>query len=382
MSLRTEQIIAKALELGFDTAGVAPAEPAEHLPFYIDWLANGYHGEQIYLSRPDRLIRRQNLGLILPGVRSLLVVGLHYWPGPPPAEASDPARGRLAFYAQGPDYHHLMLPLLNQLLRFIQENSAESVQGRAYVDTGPLLERDHAQRARLGFFGKNCNLIQPRRGSWLFLGVLLLDIRLHPESSEHLTQTPSCGTCRRCQDACPTGAIVQPYTLDSRRCLSYFTTALHGVIPRESRPLMGNWIFGCDVCQAVCPWNRFARPSSFIRSDVARTIDQDYPRLLDLIQLSDSEFSRRFGHTPIGHIKRSRFLRNVAVAIGNWSSPEAIPLLVEALTEPTPLIRGHVAWALGQIGTKEARRSLEKALIRETESEVAEEIRCALDQCL
>jgi len=375
MALLETCIKKKALELGFDTVGIAPAEPGEHLPSYWDWLAAGYHGAQSYLARPDRLARRQDLQVILPGVQSLVVVGLHYWPGPPPAKAQQPDRGRISCYAQGHDYHQIMLPMLENLLQFIQSKAVPAVHGRAYVDTGPLLERDHALRAGLGFIGKNCHLVQPRKGSWLFLGLLMLSLPLEPDQPGQL---PSCGTCTRCQQACPTGALVRPFVLDSRRCLSYFTTALKESIPREFRPLLGNHIFGCDICQQVCPWNRFARPT------VALTAANDKPssaapRLLELITLSENEFQIQFGHTPLGRIQRPRFLRNVAVAIGNWGDPEAAPALAQALQDPNSLVREHVVWALGQIGGRQARTVLEKARKQEAEAAVIEELELALD---
>jgi epoxyqueuosine reductase len=384
MSSLARRITEQALDLGFSAAGIAPAEPGEHLPFYKSWLADDYHGEQSYLARIDRLARRQDLRLIMPGVQSLVVVGLHYWPGPPPSEAGDPAHGRISCYAQHTDYHTLMLRMLQELHESIQAETEQHVRGRAYVDTGSLLERDHAVRAGLGFFGKNCCLIQPRRGSWLFLGQLLLDIALEPAVPE---RKPGCGSCTRCLDACPTGALVQPYTLDSRRCISYLTTALKGSIPRALRPLIGNRVFGCDTCQAACPWNRFARPVSPAAAmdphhagespgTVARPLAAR--PLLDLIALSEDGFQDRYGRTPIGHIGRERFLRNVAVALGNWGSPEAAPGLGKAMAEPSPLVRSHAAWALGQIGIAHALALLERARTRETNPGVAEEIDLAM----
>ncbi len=367
MHALAERIKTQALELGFDAAGIAPAAPGEHLPQYLDWLAAGYHGEQSYLARPDRLARRRDLRVIQPEVESLLVVGLHYWPGPPPAEAEWPSHGRISAYAQGPDYHHVMLPKLEALGSFVQEQTGRSGRSRAYVDTGPLLERDHALAAGLGFIGKNCHLIQPQRGSWLFLGVLMLPLPLEPDTPG---RTPSCGTCARCQDACPSNAFIRPHTLDCRRCISYLTTALKGPIPRELRPLVGNRVFGCDDCQQVCPWNRFAQPTG--RQQLA-------PPLLDLIRLAESLFQQQFGDTPIGHIGRERLLRNVAVALGNWAAPEAAPPLKQALTDPGPLVRGHAAWALGQIGTGRARTALAQALSGEPDPSIREEIQLALD---
>ncbi len=375
MSSLTERVTTQALKLGFDAVGIAPAEPGEHLSFYLDWIAAGHHGDQTYLARPDRLARRRDLAAILPGVHSLVVVGMHYWPGPPSPEGDDPARGRISCYALGPDYHQVMLSKLESLMDFVKSTVDGSVRGRAYVDTGPLLERDHAFRAGLGFVGKNCSLIRPDRGSWLFLGELLL-ADCAPLEPGNTLSLAGCGTCTRCREACPTGALIRPYTLDSRRCISYFTTSLKGAIPRDYRPLVGNHIFGCDVCQAVCPWNRFARPVD------GRGIEPpaSAPLLLELIQLSEKEFEARYAGTAIGQIKRERFLRNVAVALGNWGAPQAAPELGELMADPSPLIRAHVAWALGEIGTGHARALLERALLRETDATVAEEIQPALDR--
>ena len=374
-----DRIKTRALELGFDAVGIAPAEPGEHHPFYLDWLAANFHGDQSYLARPDRLARRRNLGVILPGVRSLVVVGAHYGPGLPVQGpvASDPARGRISIYARGRDYHQVRLDGVEGVLPYVGVLVGVGGGGGGYVDTGPLMERDHALRAELGFIGKNCNLIQPRRGSWLFLGVLLLTLPLEAERSAASAQDPEggrCGSCTRCLEACPTGALVRPFYLDSRRCISYLTTALKGSIPRALRPLVGNWVFGCDICQAVCPWNRFSRPGELFGTPPAKS-----PPLLELMALSEEGFQARYGHTPIGHIKRARFLRNVAVALGNWGSPDATPVLMQALDEPHPLIREHAAWALGRIDDSPARNALKEALAQEREPTVVEQISLALN---
>jgi epoxyqueuosine reductase len=370
MSTIVQRIKEDAFELGFDAVGIAPAEPAEHLDAYLDWLEAGYHGQQEYLARPDRLARRRDLQVIMPGVKSLIVVGLHYWPGPPPERAADAGYGRISCYAHTTDYHRVMLPRLERLLERTATHSGQPLRGRAYVDTGPLLERDHAARAGLGFIGKNTNLIQPSRGSWLFLGEVLIDLKLEPDVPQPM---PSCGRCRRCQDACPTGALVEPFVLDSRRCISYFTTALKGTIPSEFRSLIGNHIFGCDICQAVCPWNRFAEPLGTGR-------DEEVPRLLDLLALSPTGFQSQYGETPVGHIGYERWMRNVAVAAGNWGAPEAAPLLARLIATSTPLVRAHAAWALGRVGTAAARVALAEALPGETDPAVRMEIALALNE--
>lgn len=370
----TEQIRSRASALGFDLAGAAAAYPAPRLPAYRDWLAQGYHGEMGYMARLDRVARREDPAKILPGVRSILCVGLNYYPGPLPTSLrNDPSRGLISNYAWGLDYHDLMLPRLEELATFIQTEAGGQVNCRAYVDTGPLLERAYAARAGLGFVGKNTNLIHPRMGSWLFLGEILLDLPLEPTAAQ---THASCGSCRRCLDSCPTGALAAPYLLDARRCISYLTIELKGAIPRELRPLMGNHIYGCDVCQAVCPWQRFARPTeeaAFRLTDPARAA----PPLVELMGLSEEEFRRRYAGTPILRTGRGRLLRNAAVALGNWEDERALPALVRALSDVEPLVRGHAAWALGRIGGRAAQKALDVALQREEEPYVRQEIRAA-----
>lgn len=364
------RIKTQASKLGFDSVGIAPAEPGIHLNHFFEWIKAGYHGQQGYLARHDRIERRRSLDVILPGASSLIVVGRHYWPGPPLKFVNDPSCGQISCYATGTDYHDEIKRKLDALFNYISHQVPQQIQGRAYVDTGPLLERDHALCAGLGFIGKNCHLIQPKRGSWLFLGILILDLELEPDEPGFM---PDCGTCSRCQRACPTGAFVRPYVLDSRRCISYLTTAIKESIPRELRSLVGNRIFGCDVCQQVCPWNRFATPVDS-RKREEENLSRD-PRLIDLIGLTENEFMERYGSTPIGHIGRNRFLRNVAVALGNWGSPDAIPVLESALLDASHLVREHAAWALGQIDSGTTRKILYQALDREQEASVVQEIR-------
>ncbi|OQY21883.1 MAG: tRNA epoxyqueuosine(34) reductase QueG [Anaerolineaceae bacterium 4572_32.2] len=301
---------------------------------------------------------------------------LNYYTGPLPDDLKhDHSRGLISNYAWGLDYHDLMLDRLEELATFIAAEARREIAYRAYVDTGPLLERAYAAEAGLGFTGKNTCLIHPQRGSWLFLGEILLDIALEPTLEKI---SASCGTCTRCLGACPTGALVAPYVLDARRCISYLTIELKGPIPRELRPLMGNHIFGCDVCQIACPWQRFARPTkeaAFWPDEP----DRAAPLLLDLMALSEGEFCQRYEGTPILRTGRGRLLRNAAVALGNWGDERAIPALTQALSDAEPLARGHAAWALGRVGGRAARRALEKARQRETDSYVRQEIQIAVD---
>jgi epoxyqueuosine reductase len=360
------------------------------------------HGQMGYLARPDRLARRQDLNVILPGVQTIICVGLEYSTVPlPPALANDPSRGRISNYAWGVDYHDIMTPRLEELAAWLKAQQPESgVETKVYVDTGAILERDHAAAAGLGFTGKNTMLIAPRRGSFFFLGEILTtleirDWRLEIGSVSSLQSPvslmPSCGTCRRCLDACPTSAFPEPYVLDARRCISYLTIELKGWIPRELRPLMGNWVYGCDICQVVCPFNRFARKTEEVAfypggdqkleigdwrleigdcTNLQSSIwNEAAPPLLDLLTLDDATFTERFAASPIKRIKRARLVRNGCVAAGNWGSETAVPALVNLLSDPEPIIRGHAVWALQQIGGEQARLGLVE--LREVEEDTA-----------
>ncbi|HID87781.1 MAG TPA: tRNA epoxyqueuosine(34) reductase QueG [Anaerolineae bacterium] len=367
-----ETIKERAHDLGFDLVGVAPARPSQHGEFLADWLARGYAGTMGYLQR--NVERRLDPRQALPGARSIVAVGMNYsTAGDQPA---DPSHGRISCYAWGDDYHDLIEARLRELLGFIQREAGREIHGRVYVDTGPVLEREVASRAGLGWIGKNTNLIHPRWGSWLFLGEILLDIELAPDEP---WAADRCGTCIRCLEACPTGALVAPRVLDARRCISYLTIELKGSIPRDLRPPMGNWIFGCDLCQEVCPWNRrSARPTGEWAFWPREGLDA--PPLLSLMGMDDEEFRSRFRGSPIKRVRRRGLLRNVAVALGNWGDEAAVPALARALDDPEPLVREHAAWALGRIGGKGARRALEGALVHEDDPSVRAEIRRALEE--
>ncbi len=370
----TERIKHKAYDLGFDLIGIAPARQATRADAYARWVEAGHAGEMAYMTRDAQ--RRQDARLSVPDARSVVVVGLsHYTIDLPDEVKRDPSRGLIARYAWGLDYHDVMTPRLHDLLAFIRAEAGREVQARLYVDTGPVLERDVAEQAGLGFTGKNTCLIHPRMGSWIFLGEIILDLDL--DYDEPIANI-GCGTCARCLTACPTNAFVAPYVLDARRCISYLTIELKGSIPRELRKPMGNRIFGCDECQDVCPWpQRFARPTpekAFYPADLERAA----PRLLDLIGLTAEPFRERFKGTPLLRAKRKGFLRNVAVALGNWGDAAAVPALIGALNDSEPLVRGHAAWALGQVLTSAARSALETRLRMENDETVKEEIKMAL----
>ncbi|MCB0212284.1 MAG: tRNA epoxyqueuosine(34) reductase QueG [Anaerolineae bacterium] len=359
MSL-SQRIKEKAYDLGFDLIGIAPAERAPHAEAYHRWLANDYHANMQWLARDPQ--RREDPRHVVEGAQAVVVVGLSYFRlNPPPELWNDPARGRIARYTWGLDYHDVLLPRLRALGDFIDQELGQPRRQRSYIDTGPVLERDFAAKAGLGFIGKNTLLISPKMGSYLFLGEILVDADLEfdePAPDGGATcrvslpgegkRLGTCGNCTRCLDICPTHAFPAPYILDSNRCISYLTIELRGSIPLELRPLLGNWIFGCDACQEICPWvRRYAHPTSadFLRYDP----DWVAPKLVDLMALTEEEFRTRFKGTPLKRTKRRGLLRNVAVALGNWGSPEALPALEQARHDPEPLIREHAEWAIEQI---------------------------------
>jgi epoxyqueuosine reductase len=364
-----QQINAKATALGFDLVGITSAVPLAHSGRLRAWVAQGFAGEMGYMSR--HVEQRVDPSRVLPEVRSIIVLGMNYYTSPTIPEAS-PGCGWMSRYAWGQDYHIVLGDKLEALVEFIRDREGADVQARWYVDTGPILERELAWRAGLGWPGKNTNLINRRVGSWLFLGAILLDRELvyDAPASAH------CGTCTRCLVACPTKALVAPGVLDARRCISYLTIELRGPIPRELRPLMGTHIFGCDICQAVCPWNRKAPVSS----DAAFLPRAGFaaPELVPLLGLSEDEFRARFRGSPITRAKRRGLLRNVAVALGNLRDLRAVPALEAALHDAEPLIRSHAAWALGRIGGRRAYHVLHDALSTEGDADVREEVISAL----
>lgn len=373
----TDRLKVRAREMGFSLVGVVEARPSPHLDAYFRWIEQDYHGTMGWMARPDRQERRRDLDVILPGVQSIVCVGLDYDTIQlPPEVAGDPARGRISNYAWGADYHDVMTPRLQALGAWLRREAGGDVRDKVYVDTGAILERDHAAEAGLGFTGKNTMLIGPRRGSWFFLGELLTTARLAPDQARETM--PGCGTCRRCLDACPTDAFPEPYVVDARRCISYLTIEHRGSIPRHLRPQMGNWVYGCDICQVVCPFNRFA-----VESDEEafwpKDIDAAAPPLLELLALDEEAFRERYANSPIERIGRDRLVRNACVAAGNWGSPQATPLLARLLTGDAPLVRGHAAWALGQIGGEEATAALRAAAAEEEDDAVREELAATLE---
>lgn len=341
MAVRKDEIKGQARRLGFDLVGVSGPHPDAHSDFYRSWLSQGYHAGMSYLARPDAVVKRCDLRQLMPQVRSVIVVGLNYYPGALPPRTN--LHGRVSRYAWGLDYHQVMRDKLHQLARWIDDKTKQSLNYRAYVDTGPLLERELAQRAGLGWIGKNTSLIHPNQGSYIFLGELLLDLGLEPDV---LSAADRCGSCTACLEACPTGALVAPRTLDARRCISYLTIEHRGSIPQTLRPLLGDRVFGCDVCQEVCPWNRrFAQPTDEPAfRPLHPTLD-----LIELFQLDKGDLRARFYETPLWRARRAGLLRNAAVVLGNLGQPAAIPVLEAARSDTNPLIAEHATWAVTQI---------------------------------
>jgi epoxyqueuosine reductase len=316
--------------------------------------------------------RRADPRLALEGAETVISVTVPYYRGDWSAAADDEPRGRIARYAWGRDYHKRIRRRLKLLARAVAA-ACPDARWLAYVDTGPMLDRAWAERSGVGWIGKNTNVIVQGQGSWMFLGEILTDVRIEPDAPAR----NHCGTCARCIAACPTGAIVGPYQLDARRCISYLTIEHRGAIPLELRPAIGTRIFGCDDCQEVCPWNRFAVATG--DPDFAERPEQQTPELIPLLSLTEDGFRARYQGTALLRAKRAGFVRNVAVALGNLGDRRSVGALTNSLTrDPEPLVRGHAAWALGRIGGDAARRALAEAGGREASQEVLEEIHAAL----
>jgi len=343
MNALVNRIKDQARRLGFDLAGVAPAAEADGFAHLQAWLEQGFAGDMTYMSRNEDAHRHPKS--ILPAVRSVVMVALNY--AIPPRElgriGNPSCTAKISRYALGEDYHDVLRRKLGALLTWIEEQ-VPGTTGRAVVDTAPLLERDFARRAGLGWFGKNTMLLNKKLGSWFFLGALVLDLELPadaPFAADH------CGTCTACLDACPTDAFVAPHQLDARRCISYLTIELRGSIPENLRPGMGPWIFGCDVCQDVCPWNRKAPPGR--EPPLQPRSDLEAPDLIALLSLTEEEFRERYRHTALWRTKRRGLLRNVAIVLGNVGDAAALPALERALTDAEPLVREAAAWAIARI---------------------------------
>jgi epoxyqueuosine reductase len=365
----------RAIELGFDDCRVTTAEPPGSAARFQQWLAEGRHGEMAWLAR--NAAKRVDVQQVLPGARSVITLAASYHdPGcrtsPDFADSRSQAAkapdhygvnrarggnsqspiansryGVVARYARYADYHEVLGERLKRLTQYLNELGGSGTRSLWYVDTGPLLERDLAQRSGLGFIGKHTNLISRRLGNWVFLAEIITTVELEPDQPER----NHCGSCTRCISACPTAAITGPFQLDARRCISYLTIELRGSIPAELRPVIGNRIFGCDDCLEVCPWNRFAREGKLLKGHARADLTQ--PDMLELLALDEVGFKLRFAGTPIVRTRRRGLLRNVCVALGNSGSEECVPALQKAMKDTEPLVSEHAQWAVEQI---EARR--------------------------
>ena len=361
---KLESLNTFAGSLGFDGFGVASPQLDLAGERFVKWLDAGYDGEMSYIRRGEE--KRKNPDLVLEGVKSILCFSTNYHTVEKDmsyVEHRDTAD--ISVYALNKDYHDTITPRLRQMEQKIQQEF-EGCRTRIYVDTGPILEKPLAQQAGLGWIGKHTNLLTQGRGSWYFLSEILTDVDLPPSqpADDH------CGTCRSCIDICPTDAIIAPYVLDSKRCISYLTIELKGVIPVEFRKAIGNRIYGCDDCQIICPWNSYA-----VRTDEPDFQQkQDTLKLIDLIQINQEMFSRRFKGSPIKRIKRRGLLRNVAVALGNSGNKQAIPILLKVLDDEEPLIRAHVVWALGELAGPEVLPAIREKLNNESEKIVLAEL--------
>ena len=348
-----DRISEAARRLGFHLCGIAPAPlPEQDRRQYLRWVGQGFHGQMKYMERRER----EDVRLLLPGARSVICAGMVYnAPQPSSVDCDDPERGWIARYGWGEDYHFVLQERLERLLEEVRGIADTPFEAKIYVDTGPVLERALSQAAGLGWIAKNTCLIHPQAGSWFFLGEILTTLDLEPDQ----TILDQCGTCIRCIEACPTGAIVEPYVLDATKCISYFTIELKGSIPEEFRAGIGHHVFGCDICQDVCPWNRKA-PVTELPSFQPRPLGKGgersastfHPPLEALAGLTEEEFREAFRRSPVKRAKYRGLLRNAAVAMGNSGLARFRPTLEKLAEHPDPVVQEHARWALARLANE------------------------------
>jgi epoxyqueuosine reductase len=375
MGSLTEFVKAQAVAQGFDLVGITRPVPPPHFSVFKEWLAAGHHGNMAYLARERSLRRRADPREILPECRSILVTGTFH-PPPPSPDQIPPTQPQIAAYARGDDYHDLLPSRLENLMQIVEGEFGEAFPYRIYTDTGPLLERDLGMMAGLGWIGRNSCLIHPRYGSYFLLAEVLLGLPLEPDPPQ---QKDFCGTCRRCIDACPTGCIREDRTLDARRCISYLTIEEKGAIPHSLRTSIGNWMFGCDICQQVCPWNiHFQRATS--DPDLQPRPELAAPVLDRFLSMEQVNWKDSVRASPLERPRRKGLVRNAAIVAGNLQDPSAIePLIRLLLQDEEPLVRGHAAAALGRFADPRCRRALMHARPIERDPEVQVDIQTALD---
>ncbi|MFH0952613.1 MAG: tRNA epoxyqueuosine(34) reductase QueG [Patescibacteria group bacterium] len=339
-----DRIEERAEGFGFDIVGVTPLKRSSQAAAFSRWLRAGQSAEMDWLKRnsSERIDPRKRF----PDYRTVVSLAVNYYQADWPADIkNDPSRGLIARYAWSKDYHQVILDNLKKFIDWLMEQTSDKVLARPYVDTGPLLERSMANEAGLGWTGRNANLINNKLGSYLFLAEILVDQEIGNNQNKVIG---SCGQCRRCIDTCPTKALVEERVLDANKCLAYQTIEQKGSIPAEIRPLMKNRIFGCDICQEICPWNKKAKPTIFGQENV--DWQQAAPPLLSIVNLTATEFRRRFAGTPVLRARRAGFQRNVIVALGNWGDKRGVPAIEKAIKEdPSEMVREHARWARGQI---------------------------------
>ncbi len=364
----------EAKRIGFTLAGITSPDPPAHLEVYEAWLSQGHHASMVYMSREDARQRRADPRSILPECQAIIVLAANYLPRTTTRDRTD-SHFQIASYALGDDYHIVLPERMYRLVEFIQERLGRDVRYKIYTDTGPLLERELAQRAGLGWIGKNSCLIHPRLGSYFVLGEILLDVPLPIDAP---FSHDRCGTCTRCIDACPTRCILPNRTLDSRNCISYWTIESKDVIALDIRPQIGDWLFGCDVCQQVCPYNKtFAKPSEDSAFQMRESLAG--ATLERFLRLPQDEWRRTFKESPLLRAKRRGLVRNAVVVAGNAEDPAFVPNLTMLLQQDSePLVRSHAAWALGRIRSPQALTGLRAAQSYEKSPEVIEAIEAAL----
>ena len=373
MSLLSFKVKVLARSLGFDIAGITSADAFERdEAAALDRVKQGLMDGLAWYTE-ERVRKANRPRELLDGAKSVVSLAMSYNYGEAEPQGQGP-HGKIARYAWGDDYHDVMKRRLREFADGLPRIAGRSVKTRIFVDDGPMNDRAAAERAGVGWFGKNTNILTPSHGSWVLLGQVVTDLDLAADDP----LKKNCGECVRCIDDCPTGAIVAPYVIDNRRCISYLTIELRGPIPRELRPLVGDWVFGCDICQDVCPVNRKAergREASFRKRH-----DFDAPALIPLLALDDEGFRERFRGSPVRRAKRVGLQRNVCVALGNIGDPVAAPALSNALRLGEPLVREHAAWALGMIGGAGAKAALADALRTESDARVAAEIEMSIEE--
>jgi epoxyqueuosine reductase len=356
MSL-TKEIKARARASGFDLVGVAPVGPVPELSFYLEWLAAGHAGGMDYLKRNTDV--RQDVGLIVPEAKSVIACAMIYHSDQPlSTTCKDTKRGWISRYAWGDDYHDVLRTRLLALNRYIADCVGTDYVSRVYVDTGPVVDRVHAKYAGIGWFGKNTCIINQSVGSWFFLGEIITNLEL----TYDVPAPDRCGSCTRCLDACPTDAIVEPYVLDSNRCISYLTIELRGEIPIEYRDDLGNHVFGCDICQDVCPWNRKAMTTGEAAFQPRERLMN--PSLVELARLDEHKFRELFRKSPVKRAKRQGIMRNLAVAMGNSGETACLPALSDMLENETAMVAEHARWAIDKIVDRNTSANIDSMQIK------------------